>query len=89
MRPLPSCPSVPNFNSARPLENWDSQAALVDFMIGQLSSRCAPADLVAELAPVLDDEAEPFVFKLWRALLFEVAKAQRLAAAGIAPKPAA
>jgi RNA-binding protein 25 len=36
--------------------------------------------MVEELAPVLDSEAESFVIKLWRMLIYEVLKAKEAAA---------
>ena len=57
----------------------EEEASLVDYVMGHLERHVTPAELVTEVGPVLDEEAESFVLKLWRALLFEVGKARRLA----------
>ena len=53
----------------------ESEDALTQFVLSKLRARCAPGDLLAELLPVLDDDAEPFVLKLWRMLIFLALKA--------------
>ncbi len=54
----------------------DDEPPLVDFMCSKLNSRCSAADLVEELCPVLDNEAEAFVLRLWRMLIFCSLKAK-------------
>jgi hypothetical protein len=36
----------------------------------KLQRRCPPGALLTELTAVLDDDAEPFVVKLWRMLIY-------------------
>ena len=35
-----------------------------------LPQRCAPSELLTELSAVLDEDALPFVVKLWRMLIY-------------------
>lgn len=56
------------------------EASLVAHVLAQLAKRCSPAALVSELAGILDDEAEGFVLKLYRMLIYETEKS----AAGLA-----
>jgi hypothetical protein len=41
-----------------------------DFIMTKLQRRCPPGALLTELTAVLDDDAEPFVVKLWRMLIY-------------------
>jgi hypothetical protein len=45
-----------------------------------MENRAAPEEVEAELAKVLDEEAGPFMLKLWRMLLFEILRAKAIAA---------
>ncbi len=54
----------------------DDEPPLVDFICSKLNSRAPAVDLVEELCPVLDDEAEAFVLRLWRMLIFCSLKAK-------------
>jgi len=49
-------------------------AAQVDFIIGQLKAHADAAKLLAELQPVLDEEAPGFVLKLFRSVIFDTEK---------------
>lgn len=53
----------------------EEEATLTDFIITKLKSRCPPNELLTELAAVLDEDAETFVIKLWRMLIFSMLKA--------------
>ena len=46
-------------------------AGLVDHILRQIAARTTPAALASELRAALDDEAEGFVMKLWRMVVFE------------------
>jgi hypothetical protein len=48
--------------------------AQVDFIIGQLKAHADAAKLLAELQPVLDEEAPGFVLKLFRSVIFDTEK---------------
>jgi hypothetical protein len=45
-----------------------------------MESRAAPEEIETELAKVLEEEAGPFMLKLWRMLLFEILRAKAIAA---------
>lgn len=51
---------------------------LVDFVVGQLAARGSAAEIVEQLAIVLDDDAHAFCAKLWRILAFEALTAAEL-----------
>lgn len=50
------------------------EKSLVSFVMGKLSEKTAPQDLLAQLSEVLDDEAEVFIVKLYRMVIFETEK---------------
>ena len=52
----------------------EAEPSLVEFVTAQTSAHCAPDALLTELQDVLDDEAEAFVVKLWRLIIFETLK---------------
>jgi hypothetical protein len=43
---------------------------------GKLGARCAARDILEELELVLDEDAAPFVLKLWRMLVYYSVKNQ-------------
>jgi PWI domain len=47
----------------------EEDATLIDFVITQLKQHVMPADLVEQLATLLDEDAEEFAIKLWRKLI--------------------
>ncbi|EOD15346.1 hypothetical protein EMIHUDRAFT_211507 [Emiliania huxleyi CCMP1516] len=54
----------------------EDEPTLVNFVLDKLAARTAAAEVEAEVAKVLDEEAEPFTVKLWRMLLFEIKRAK-------------
>ena len=46
------------------------------FVVSELNKRCSPLDLLATVGVFLDQEAEGFIVKLWRMLIFEQLKTQ-------------
>lgn len=48
----------------------EEEKTLISFIIAKLHSRASPDELLSELLPVLDDDAEPFMLKMWRMLIF-------------------
>ena len=52
----------------------EEEVTLIAFIVAKLSSHCDPKELFGELEAVLDEDAEPFVIKLWRMLIFSVLK---------------
>ena len=49
----------------------DAEDVLIDFIIKKLAEHAPANEVLEELAQVLDDDAEIFVVKLWRFLVFE------------------
>lgn len=50
----------------------EEEPSLVEHVVAKLRARTPASLLEEELAKVLDDEAQVFVVKLWRMLLFEM-----------------
>ncbi|KDO31369.1 hypothetical protein SPRG_03986 [Saprolegnia parasitica CBS 223.65] len=53
----------------------EADAALVSFIVTQLTGHASPSTLIDGLSPVLEADAEPFVVSLWRRLVFEAISA--------------
>jgi len=49
---------------------------MIDFICSRVESQTPPQTLLDQVLPVLDEEAEPFVMKLWQMLIFLVRKAE-------------
>jgi len=47
----------------------EEETTMIDFVLHQVSKRCAPQDMLEELTMVLDEDAEGFVVALWQKLL--------------------
>jgi len=47
------------------------EKTLVDFICGKVSAQTPPAEIVGEIETVLTDEAEMFVMKMWRVVVYE------------------
>ena len=52
----------------------EEEVSMVEFIMSQLDEHAAPSKLLEELSAVLDEEANPFVFKLFRMVIFETLK---------------
>lgn len=50
----------------------EEEQALVDFICTKLSGRASAESILNEVVMVLDEEAEVFVVKLWRLLIYEI-----------------
>ncbi|XP_022668125.1 RNA-binding protein 25-like isoform X2 [Varroa jacobsoni] len=50
----------------------DEEATLVDFICSKIMAGADAASLLGDVSVVLDDEAENFVVKMWRLLIYEV-----------------
>ena len=48
------------------------EEAMIEFIIRKVEAKARPDEMFNELASFLDDEAEGFVVKMWRMLIFEV-----------------
>lgn len=55
----------------------EEEESLTAFIVGKLDANCRPAELVQELSMVLDEDAEQFVLKLWRMLVYYSLKGQQ------------
>jgi RNA-binding protein 25 len=55
----------------------EEEESLIKFVCTKLNGHTPPAELVDNLAHLVDEEALPFVIKLWRMLLFEIARSKR------------
>ena len=49
----------------------EEEPSLVDFMCTKLLARSPPDNILHDVSMVLDDEAEVFVVKMWRLLIYE------------------
>jgi len=47
----------------------EEEKSLIDFIISKLNARAPPDDITRNLKVVLEEEAEQFVYKLWRLLI--------------------
>jgi RNA-binding protein 25 len=54
----------------------EEEKTLTDFIMTKVAQHCSPTDLLGQLQLVLDEEAEVFVMKLWRLLIFELLRLQ-------------
>lgn len=50
----------------------EEEKTLIDFIMSKISGHIAPEEILQQLALVLDDEAEMFVVKMWRMLVYEM-----------------
>ena len=57
----------------------EEEPSLVEFVVEKAAEHLSASAMVEELEPVLDTEAEPFVIKLWRMLIYETLKAKEAA----------
>ncbi len=48
----------------------EEEESLTTFIVSKLSVGCQPSELMDELSMVLDEDAEQFVLKLWRMLIY-------------------
>ncbi|TKR57446.1 hypothetical protein L596_030712 [Steinernema carpocapsae] len=49
----------------------EEEASLVDFVCDKVMAKSPPTKLLKDIAMVLDEEAEIFVVKMWRLLIYE------------------
>eukprot|EP00005_Dracoamoeba_jomungandri_P008783 CAMPEP_0174275112 /NCGR_PEP_ID=MMETSP0439-20130205/59651_1 /TAXON_ID=0 /ORGANISM="Stereomyxa ramosa, Strain Chinc5" /LENGTH=587 /DNA_ID=CAMNT_0015367191 /DNA_START=8 /DNA_END=1771 /DNA_ORIENTATION=+ len=55
----------------------EEEPSLINFIVRLMSNHNNPQEILTHLAYVLDEEAEVFVIKLWRMLIFEMIRAQK------------
>lgn len=51
------------------------EKSLIDFILSKISSKAHPTDILTYIQPVFEEEAEAFLIKLWRMLIFEMLSA--------------
>jgi RNA-binding protein 25 len=61
----------------------EEEATLIEFVLAKMANHMAPQEILDQLAFVLEDEAEVFVIKLWRMLIFEMIRAQKAKERGV------
>jgi len=50
----------------------EEEKTLIDFILTMIAAHKTPSEMLDQIKLVLDEEAEAFMVKLWRALIFEV-----------------
>jgi len=60
----------------------EPEPTLVDFICTKVLSRSAPKSILEDVVMVLDEEAEVFVVKMWRLLVYEI-EAKKYGLAGV------
>lgn len=50
----------------------EEDKSLLDFIISRLQAKSSPQAILDEIAMILDEEAETFVVKMWRLLIYEI-----------------
>jgi len=50
----------------------EPEPTLVDFICSKVMGRSAPQSILDDVQMVLDEEAEVFVVKMWRLLVYEI-----------------
>lgn len=50
----------------------EEEETLLDFICNKILSKSSAQSLLEDVAMVLDDEAQVFVVKLWRLLIYEI-----------------
>lgn len=56
----------------------EEEATFVDFILEKVKAHVAAPSFLVELEPVLDSEAEVFMIKLWRMLIFEILRKEEM-----------
>ena len=63
----------------------EDESSLVDFIVSHTQKHVSGHEMLQLVEPILDEEGEMFVLKLWRMLVFEVRRIET----GLAAKAAA
>jgi RNA-binding protein 25 len=50
----------------------EEEKVLIEFIMGKIAAHTAPAEILQQLTLVLDEEADIFVVKMWRMLVYEM-----------------
>lgn len=54
----------------------EEESSLVDFIVNHTQKHVTAATMLGLLESILDDEAEMFVLKMWRMLIFEIRRVE-------------
>lgn len=54
----------------------EEETTLVDYIVSSTQEHVTANEMLERLQSILDDEAEMFVLKMWRMLIFEVKKVE-------------
>ena len=54
----------------------EEEKTLIDFILSKITSHTPPHEVLEQIGLVLDDEANTFVLKMWRMLVFEMLTVQ-------------
>lgn len=54
----------------------EEEITMIDFIVSRVSSHTPPKSILEQIYFVLDEEAEAFVIKMWRRLIFEMLSAK-------------
>ena len=60
----------------------EEENTLVEYIVSNLRKHASATTMLELLTKILDDEAEMFVMKMWRMLIFEIKKVE----IGLSPK---
>ncbi|KAI4311071.1 hypothetical protein MLD38_036005 [Melastoma candidum] len=52
----------------------EEETSLVDFIVSSTQEHVKAAEMLETLESILDEEAEMFVLKMWRMLIYEIKK---------------
>ena len=52
----------------------EEETTLVDYIVSSTREHVKASEMLERLTSILDDEAEMFVLKMWRMLIFEIKK---------------
>ncbi|XAR48060.1 hypothetical protein NMG60_11030766 [Bertholletia excelsa] len=63
----------------------EEEASLVEYIVSSMREHVKASEMLERLSAILDDEAEMFVLKMWRMLIFEIKKIET----GLAMRPKA
>lgn len=54
----------------------EEELSLVDYIVSSTQEHVDAGEMLERLQTILDDEAEMFVLKMWRMLIFEIKKVE-------------
>jgi RNA-binding protein 25 len=51
------------------------EQSMVEFIVKKINERIHPSELLKQLHQILDEDAEQFMIKMWRMLIYEMLSA--------------